>query len=95
MLGAAELPDDAQQQLQDASGLQGDAVGLDTMAFTHTEAYSSRKIALVDGMVLVQMLTKKPATVLLVPEEGHKGKTETREEFDSVSDQTPAINTSQ
>ena len=35
-LGAAEPPDDAQQQLQDASGLQGDAVGLETMDFTHT-----------------------------------------------------------
>ena len=52
-LGAAEPPDDPQQQLQDASGLQGDAVGLETMDFTHTDGDPSRKIALVDGMVLV------------------------------------------
>ena len=51
MFGATEPPDDAQQQLQDASGLQGDAVGLKTMEFTHTEGDPSRKITLVDGMV--------------------------------------------
>ena len=52
-LGAAEPPDDPQQQLQDASGLQGDAVSLETIDFTHTDGDPSRKIALVDGMVLV------------------------------------------
>ena len=49
-LGAAEPPDDAQQQLHDASGLQGDATGLETMDFTHIHGYPSRKIALVDGI---------------------------------------------
>ena len=52
-LRAAEPPDDAQQQLQEASGLQSDAVGLEAMDFTHTDGDPSRKIALVDGMVLV------------------------------------------
>ena len=52
-LRAAEPPDDAQQQLQGVSGLQGDAVGPEKMDFTHTDGYPSRKIALVDGMVLV------------------------------------------
>ena len=52
-LRAAEPPDDAQQQLQDASGLQGDAVSLETKDFTQTDGDPSRKIALVNSMVLV------------------------------------------
>ena len=65
-LGTAEPPDDDQQQLQDASGLQRDAVDSETMDFTHTEGDPSRKIALVDGMVVLQKMTKKPATVVTV-----------------------------
>lgn len=65
-LGTAEPPDDDQQQLQDASGLQRDAVDSETMDFTHTEGDTNRKIALMDGMVVVQKLTKKPATVVTV-----------------------------
>ena len=42
------------------------AMNLETMNVTHTEGDPSRKIALVDGMVLVQKLTKKTATVVTV-----------------------------
>ena len=65
-LGTAEPPNDYQLQLQDESGLKPDAVDSETMDFTHTEGDPIRKIELVDGMVVVQKLTKKPATAVTV-----------------------------
>jgi hypothetical protein len=62
-LGTAEPPDGDQQQLQDASVLQRDAVDPETTDCTPSEEpHPSRKIALVDGMVVVQKLTKKKET---------------------------------
>ena len=57
---------EAEPHAANASGLQGDAVSLETIDFTHTEGDPSRKIVLVDSMMLVQQLTKKPATVVTV-----------------------------